>query len=170
MASLRPHFGDAGARHHLPQLGLGRFAFGAADQPVKVEGLDEGVALQQRLGEVVELAARDRVHRGKQLVGDGDHFDRFVEPLADGGHAHRGALLEGERVFVVFEPGHGQRQQRGGAQASAEGERRRDGERERQATTQHFLFPNRRRRRPRAAPIAALVCHKMMKIGNAIDR
>ena len=44
----------------------------------ETECLDEGIALQQRRREVVELRAADAAHAVEQLVGDGQHFGDIV--------------------------------------------------------------------------------------------
>jgi hypothetical protein len=107
-----------GARAHPLQLGFERGALAIRDRAVEVEGLDVGIAQQQRGGEIVELRARDRLHRGEQLVGDVQDFDGVVHALAQGRHPHRGALFEGQRLVVDLEPVDRQRQHGGRHQAA----------------------------------------------------
>jgi hypothetical protein len=96
---------------------------------VEIEGLDEGMALQQRGREVVELGARDRRAEGKQLVRHRDHLDRVVQALAHRGHALVGALVENASARLSYSrwltPTN--RATRGG-QAGPERESRRAGE------------------------------------------
>ncbi len=85
------------------QLGFEGGALAGLDHAMVIEGLDEGIALQQRPGKAAELFAADGAHAVEQVVGQRDHFHHVVQAAPDGAGALVGALLEIELHLVVFQ-------------------------------------------------------------------
>ena len=157
------HFRHRIVGHDAPQLGLEGGALRMRHEAVKIEGLDERVALQQRRGEVVELLARDGYDGGKQLVGGGQHLHRIVEALFDGRHPGACALLQAQAHLVVFELADGGKQHARHADAASKGQCGRGGNRQWQAATQHgvpYLTSWTQLLGSTCRPAQAVVCHK----------
>jgi len=89
---------------------------------VKIERLNKAVALEQGRREVGKPLAAHGLAPGKQLVGDGQDFERLAHTLAHRRHALVGTLAEGERHIVIFEVTDADEQAEGGGHAAPERE------------------------------------------------